>query len=166
MFKLAPIFFGVFSLIACGFEPLHLHKQNTVKVSEVLNRIHVLPIPERTGQLLRINLTNQLNPKGPSKETDYILSATLSEKKRDLGVRKDATATRTDLIITASYVLQDIKKNTTLISGTVKSVTSYNILDADFANRSAEEDARRRASLDLSTQISTRLSIFFHESSP
>ena len=107
-----------------------------------------------------------MNPKGPSKETDYILSSTLSVKKLDLVFRKYATATITDHIITASYVLQDIKKNTTLISGTVKSVTSYNILDADFANRSAEEDARRRASLDLSTQISTRLSIFFHESSP
>ncbi|MCH2550393.1 MAG: LPS assembly lipoprotein LptE [Alphaproteobacteria bacterium] len=166
MFKLIPILFSLFFLATCGFEPLHIQKQNTIKLSVFLNRIHVLPIPERTGQLLRINLTNQLNPKGPSDENDYILSVILSEKKRDLGVRRDATATRTDLIITAEYVLKDIKKGAAIISGTVKSVTSYNILDADFANRSAEEDARRRASLHLSTEISTRLKIFFHEKSP
>jgi LPS-assembly lipoprotein len=77
-----------------------------------------------------------------------------------LGVRKDTTATRTDLIVKASFKLIDLSSKKTVVVGAARSVISYNILDADFATMSVMSDARNRAAKDLATRIRSRLSVF------
>ncbi len=144
----------------CGFTPLHGQRQSGDSASVALQQISVPPIPERLGQLLRIELTNRLNPKGPPRTPAYVLNISLTEVKQDLAVRKDATATRANLIITASFALKGVQAKKILLAGSVRSVNSYNILDADFATLSAESDARRRAARDLATEINSRLGIF------
>lgn len=114
--------------------------------------------------MLRIELANQLTPKGPPRVAAYVLNVTLTESKQSLGVRKDATATRANLIITANFDLFDKQADKRLLAGTVRSINSYNILDADFATLSAESDARRRAARDLATEIQSRLGIFLSQS--
>lgn len=104
-----------------------------------------------------------MTPKGPPRVAAYVLNVTISESKQSLGIRKDATATRANLIITANFVLIDAQASKNLLNGTVQSINSYNILDADFATLSAESDARRRASRDLATEIQSRLSIFLSQ---
>lgn len=145
---------------ACGFEPLHGRQQSGASATSALSQISIPPIPERLGQLLRIELANLLTPKGPPRTPLYVLNIQLTESKQSLGVRKDATATRANLIISANFNLFDTQADTTLLSGTVRSINSYNILEADFATLSAESDARRRASRDLATEIQSRLGIF------
>jgi LPS-assembly lipoprotein len=147
----------------CGFTPLHGHKQGGDDASSPLRQISVPPIPERLGQLLRIELTNQLTPNGSPRTPIYVLKVSITERKQDLAVRKDATATRANLIITASYTLKDVQTEKGLLTGKVRSVNSYNILDADFATLSAELDARRRASRDLATEIKSRLGVFLSQ---
>jgi LPS-assembly lipoprotein len=148
---------------ACGFEPLHGRQQSGASATSALSLISIPPIPDRLGQLLRIELANRLTPKGPPRVSAYILNVTLSESKQSLGVRKDATATRANLIISANFNLFDTRADKTLLSGTVRSINSYNILDADFATLSAESDARRRASRDLATEIQSRLGLFLSQ---
>jgi len=128
-----------------------------------LSEISVPPIPERLGQLLRIELTNRLTPNGPPRAPAYVLNVQVTESKQSLGVRKDATATRANLIITANFNLFDTQADENLLDGTVRSINSYNILDADFATLSAEADARRRAARDLATEIQSRLGIFLSQ---
>jgi LPS-assembly lipoprotein len=147
----------------CGFTPLHGQKQNGDDASSPLRQISVPPIPERLGQLLRIELTNQLTPNGAPRAPVYVLNVTLAEAKQNLAVRKDATATRANLIITATYTLKGVGVEETLLTGNVRSINSYNILDADFATLSAELDARRRATRDLATEIRSRLGIFLSQ---
>jgi LPS-assembly lipoprotein len=89
-----------------------------------------------------------------------VLNVKLSESKQSLGVRKDATATRANLIITANFDLLDKQAGEKLLSGKVRSINSYNILDAEFATLSAESDARRRAARDLAAEIQSRLGMF------
>lgn len=152
---------AVMLLVAgCGFEPLHGRQQSGAGSASALSQISIPPIPERLGQLLRIELANRLTPKGPPRVPAYVLKVELTESKQSLGVRKDATATRANLIITANFDLTDTGAGKSLLSGKVRSINSYNILDADFATLSAELDARRRASRDLATEIQSRLGIF------
>lgn len=150
-------------LAGCGFTPLYGQQQASANASSALRQISVPPIPERLGQLLRIELTNQLTPNGQPRSPAYVLDVSLTESKRDLAVRKDATATRANLIITASFKLQDVQAEKVLFDGKVRSVNSYNILDADFATLSAESDARRRAARDLATEIRSRLGVFLSQ---
>jgi LPS-assembly lipoprotein len=148
---------------ACGFEPLHGRQQSGASATSALSLISIPPIPDRLGQLLRFELANRLTPKGPPRVPAYVLSVTLSEYEQNLGIRKDATATRANLIISASFNLFDTRAGKKLFEGTVRSINSYNILDADFATLSAESDARRRASRDLATEIQSRLGLFLSQ---
>ena len=144
----------------CGFQPLYGPQQIGADGVSPLQQIAVSPIPERVGQLLRIELTKNLNPKGPPATPVYRLGVTVRESKQNLAVRKDATATRANLIIVATYTLSDAQSRQTLLKGSVRSINSYNILDADFATLSAEADARRRAARDLATEIQSRVGLF------
>ena len=148
---------------ACGFQPLHGRQQTGAGATFALSQISIPPISERLGQLLRIELANRLTPKGPPLAPDYVLNVELTESKQSLGVRKDATATRANLIITANFDLLDSQAGKKLLSGNVRSINSYNILDAKFATLSAESDARRRALRDLATEIQSRLGIFLSQ---
>ncbi len=144
----------------CGFEPLHGRQKSGADTASALSQISVSPIPERLGQLLRIELTNQLNPLGPPRAPAYVLSVSVDERRQELGVRKDATATRANLIITATFKLTDTQTKENLFSGSVRSINSYNILDEDFATLTAETDARNRGTRDLAAEIGSRLGIF------
>ena len=160
MFKFPIAIAALVLLSGCGFEPLHGRQQSGAEPSSALRQIAVPPISERLGQLLRIELTNRLTPNGPPRAPFYVLAVKVTEGTQNLAVRKDATATRANLIITATYTLKDTQTNESLLTGRVRSINSYNILDADFATLGAESDARRRAARDLATEIRSRLGIF------
>ena len=95
----------------CGFEPLYGRQQSGADASTELNQIAVSPIPERLGQMLRIELTNELTPKGQPRAPAYVLDVRVSESKQDLAIRKDATATRANLIITSAKGIATLRSD-------------------------------------------------------
>lgn len=147
-------------IAGCGFQPLYRQQTTGVEPVDALRDINVLPIPERVGQILRIELANRLTPTGAPAVPAYLLAVDITERKQDLGIREDATATRANLILTADFSLLDAQTRQSVFGGSVRSANSYNILDADFATLSAEADARRRAARDLAIEIESRLGIF------
>lgn len=147
------------ALAGCGFEPLYGEREAAASVESLLEQVSVAPIADRTGQLLRIELTNRITPTTPP-PAQYNLRVTLTEGKENLAVRRDATATRANLTITASYTLRPSGTNEVLTSGSIRSVNSYDILTSDFATLAAEADARRRATRDIADAIVDRLAIF------
>lgn len=147
----------------CGFEPLHGRPESGNETTAALRQISVSPIPERLGQLLRIELTNQLNPTGAPRKPAFVLVVSVNESKQDLAIRKDDVATRANLIITARFDLKDARTDKNLFGGSARSINSYNILEADFATLTAEADARRRGTRDLATEIGSRLGIFLSQ---
>ena len=159
LFKFLAIVSVLALLANCGFSPLH--KQNNANHHSVLNlqKVVIAPIPERIGQLLRIELFTQLTPYGAPDAPSYSLNISISETSRNLGVRKDTTETRTDLIVKASFKLIELSTKKVVFVGSARSVISYNILDADFATMSVMTDAKKRAAKDLATEIRSRLSV-------
>ena len=54
MFKFCITIAAMALISGCGFEPLHGRQQSSVDGSSALRQIAVPPIPERLGQLLRL----------------------------------------------------------------------------------------------------------------
>src|SRR3954452_15262253 len=90
---------------ACGFQPLYGEHAVGANASDQLAAIRIEPIADRSGQVLYNALRDGLNPLGLPSSPDYRLHVKLDETVEDLALRSDETATRVNIILTASYVL-------------------------------------------------------------
>ncbi len=123
----------------------------------------IQPISGRTGQQLHNLLRDRLNPRGQSTTPAYLLDINVSKSITELGVRKDETATRANLTMTATFTLRSAETNKALLSSKAIAVSSYNILDALYATTVAENDAVKRSLRELADEIRLRLAVYFAE---
>ncbi len=148
------------ALGACGFQPLYGQRTGSASPVE-LGLITIDTIADRGGQKLHNFLRDRLNPLGLPPEPLYRLQLKLITSKRDLAIRKDETATRSNLILSANFILRDIRTGKVLFKGKARSTNSYNILESQFATIASLNDATTRATRELGDDISARLAIFF-----
>ncbi len=122
-----------------------------------------MPISDRTGQQLHNLLRDRLNPLGQPADPAYSLSVKVTEQKRDLGIRRDATASRANLTMTATFELRDASNQALLFRGTTLSTNSYDILDLEqqFSTATSEKDARERGLQEISNSVKLRLAAYF-----
>ncbi len=151
-------FIVFFIFTSCGYEPIYSKNANTNK--ELLS-ISVQNIKNRPGQILRNTLLNQLNPERERVITKYRLIVEIFESKSSLAYRRDMSATRTDLIITANYLLKDIKNGEILLKQEAKSISSFDVVESVYATLIAEKDVREKNLKVISNDIYTNLVIFF-----
>ena len=151
-------FIVFFIFTSCGYEPIYSKNINTNK--ELLS-ISVQNIKNRSGQILRNTLLNQLNPERERVITKYRLIVEISESKSSLAYRRDMSATRTDLKITANYLLKDIKNGEILLKQEAKSISSFDVVESVYATLIAEKDVREKNLKVISNDIYTNLVIFF-----
>ena len=150
------IVFYIFT--SCGYEPIYSKNINTNK--ELLS-ISVQNIKNRSGQILRNSLLNQLNPERERVITKYRLIVEIFESKSSLAYRRDMSATRTDLKVTANYLLEDIKNGEILLKQEAKSISSFDVVESVYATLIAEKDVREKNLKVISNDIYTNLVIFF-----
>ena len=151
-------FIVFFIFTSCGYDPIHSKNVNTNK--ELLS-ISVQNIKNRPGQILRNTLLNQLNPERERVITKYRLIVEISESKSSLAYRRDMSATRTDLKVTANYLLKDIKNGEILLKQEAKSISSFDVVESVYATLIAEKDVREKNLKVISNDIYTNLVIFF-----
>ena len=151
-------FIVFFIFTSCGYEPIYSKNANTNK--ELLS-ISVQNIKNRPGQILRNTLLNQLNPERERVITKYRLIVEIFESKSSLAYRKDMSATRTDLKVTANYLLKDIKNGEILLKQEAKSISSFDVVESVYATLIAEKDVREKNLKVISNDIYTNLVIFF-----
>lgn len=149
------------ALGGCGFHPLYGTHSDSQNTNADLANVRIAPIANRTGQLLYNQLRDRLNPTGKPAEPVYVLEVVIVESGADLLLEPNNTASRTILDLTAQYKLRDIKSGSTLLTSQSRSSLSYDIQDSQYATLSSEQDVRRRATKQLSDDISTRLALFF-----
>ncbi len=155
----APLFV-VLLLGACGFRSLYGTDATGDAPSE-LATIKINPIADRLGQQLRNNLLDLLNPRGRPAKPRYFLTVRLDQSTQRLAIEKDAFATRANLSLLANYSLQDPDSREIVLSGKSLVVSSYNILDSEFATLMSEKDAKARAAREIAHDIRMRLAAFF-----
>ena len=153
---------GMLALSGCGFQPMYARTESApASPVDKMAAVRIAPLPDRIGQQMHNLLRDRLNPRGQPREPAYLLKLRLSESRRELGVRKDETATRANLFVHAVFSLREMKSKRVLLRGSTTSVNSYNILTDQFATMFSENDARKRALRELSDAIRTRLGIYF-----
>ena len=142
-------------LSGCGFRPLHGHGGGGAQ--QDLATVRIAQIPDRIGQKLHNRLVDRLTPKGQPARPAYVLSVSLTESLHNLAIRKDESATRANLTLTANFSLVRSGGGSSF-NGVAMSTNSYNILQSNFATLSAENDARDRALRVLADEIRARVS--------
>ena len=156
------VFLNLIMATGCGFQPLYSHGGgNSSHVLNHLSRIQINPIENRTGQILRNFLQDKLTPLGVPSSPTYKLTISLKENRSDMAILRDSTSTFAKVKMDAKFQLINIETKNVLDSGTVTSTTVFNIVGSEYANLSAQKDARRRTARIISDSLKERLALFF-----
>ena len=140
MKKIRLFLYLIFFLILsnCGYEPIY--SKNVNRDKDLLS-VSVKNIKNRSGQILRNTLLNQINPERERAIIKYRLGIKISESKTNLAYRRDMSATRQDLEVIAKYVLTNVKTNEIVLKEETKSISSYDVVESVYATLIAEKDA-------------------------
>jgi len=153
---------GLALLGGCGFEPLYGTRGRSTTAAG-LQTVRISLIADRVGQQVRNVLLDRMNPGGEPSNPVYELEVSLTERREELGIRKDETATRANLTLLASFVLNRIEgEEEPSLTGNARSTNSFNIVESDFGTLAAESNARQRAAERLADEIAARVAIWFN----
>lgn len=143
---------------ACGFQPLYGSKSDRPGLAAEMAAVDIAPIPDRTGQLLRNALEQRMERAGGNQRKAYTLQVEIDEATEALGLGRDATVTRANLVITAVFELR--QGGTVIWSGQSRSAAAYNVLTQQYATIASERDSRDRAVTQIADDITRRLAVF------
>jgi LPS-assembly lipoprotein len=151
------------ALAGCGFAPLYGERSAGAApgVGDALTNVVIRPLPDRQGQKLGQVLREQLQPRGVSRAPRYDLEVQLATRIEEIGVRRDATSSRANLIMTATFFLNEGPAR--LYGDRVQAIASYNILDEQYATVASQAEAENRAIRRVGEEIKTRLAVYFHQ---
>lgn len=151
------------AVTGCGFSPLYGEHSAAggPAVSDAMRQISIRPLPDREGQKLRQILREQLHPRGVTERPLYDLEVQLTQRIEEIGVRRDATSSRANYILTANFYLNEGPQR--LMGERVQAIVSYNILDEQYATVASQEDAENRAIRRVGEEIRTRLAVYFRQ---
>ncbi len=152
--------FSAFFISGCGFEPLYAEHQDT-SVARQMATIKVTPLKARIGQIVYTKMVNDLTPQGLSSAPNYRLNITLGETREGLGFEQDEAVTRFNYRLSSTYKLIDTATNKTVFEATSRSISSYNVIENQYATLVARRDAEDRAARDLADNMKLRLSLYF-----
>jgi len=149
------------ALGACGFRPLYGDHGAVGRTQAQLETIAIEPIDTKLGVMMRNNLLDRLTPGGVPGDPRYALKMAFNEKTIGIGVLLDASVTRFNYLLTTDYQLFDKKTHELVFTGSSRSQVGYDVVQSQFATVIARQDAKKRAVLDVSEDITLRLALFF-----
>jgi LPS-assembly lipoprotein len=140
-------------LAACGFQPLY----GSGESGRVLSSIVVGTVDGKTGHVLKAQLERRMSAgRAAGAAPAYTLSVALQERLEPIGLRIDASATRTDLTLIANYVLRDAN-GLEAAKGKIETTVGYDVPASAFGEVSAQNDARERAGETMAELIRAEL---------
>lgn len=157
---------GVLLAAGCGFRPLYGPGGGTAELAAIT----VAPIPDRSGQLLRAELADLLDPGRAAATPRYRLEVQLDEERERLSLERSGFASRANLRIEADFTLVEPATGAIVARGNSRGTSSYDILDrateaprdaSKFSTFTAEEAARTRVLRQLAQDIRRRLAVHF-----
>jgi LPS-assembly lipoprotein len=153
---------ALLALSGCGFAPLYGGAQGQA-ASAGLESVQVQNIPERTGQLLRLSLEQQLHAQGQPVTEQYTLIVNYGIDQTGEGLQADSSTTRTRFDAHAAWRLSPIGNPAiTLISGNATAMDALNIIDQQyFASNLETETVNQQLADEISAQITAQLAAWF-----
>lgn len=150
------------TLAGCGFRPLYAAWPGA-NTQNAFATIAIVSPEDRGDQLVFSALRNTIEAREARGDlpTQFDLSYFPREQLLPLITNRTDTVLRYSLNLSVEYRLTERASGRVLNQGTVSSYAPYNVSRADFANLTAERDARERAARDAAEQIRTRLALYF-----
>jgi len=144
------------SLAACGFSPMYAPLSAG---GPAIGPVQVSLIQGKSGHVLETELDRILAVEDNGAPAAH-LDITLQEQITLLGLRRDESATRAQLQLTANYVLTPANGDErAAIRGSVVTVVTYDIPTAAFGEISAQDDARERAAETMAERFRAELAL-------
>lgn len=140
-------------LAACGFEPMYA----PVGGGQAIGPVQIDTIEGKSGHILKTELDRILAVENNG-GTPAQLTVRMREAVVQLGLRRDESATRAELRLTANYVFTPANASRP-IRGSVTTSVSYDIPTAAFAAIAAQDDARERAAETLAERMRAELAL-------
>jgi LPS-assembly lipoprotein len=155
--KRAAAIFACLTLAACGFHPMY-----GAGLAPQLATIYVEPMPERDGYELRNNLIDLLGSDGSMHGKLYRLTVNLKETNQGVALQNNATITRYNDTLSATFTLTDMNGKT-VTAGSQSILTAYNVATSQYATLSAQQDDDKRTAQDIAERIRLDLAAFFRQ---
>ena len=137
---------------ACGFSPMYAPAGG----GQAIGPVQVTEIDGRSGHVLKTSLDRMLAVENNGAEPAR-LEITLQELVTPLGIRRDESATRAELRLTANYILTP--PHGEIMRGSVVTVVNYEIPTAAFGEITAQDDARERAAETMADRFRAELAL-------
>ncbi len=141
------------------------HSDKGSSTSEAnLGLIEISPIKDREGVFLRNALIDRFYTSGYPSNPRYRLEiGELSEVNTDLDITSSSEATRAQLTQTTTMKLFDLQNPAMpVLARSLSSITSYNILESEFATRVSKQKAREGGLDDMARQIELNATLYFN----
>lgn len=150
------------TLTACGFTPLYGKNGVTAspEVMDAMSTVAIRSLPDRQGMKLRQVLRESMHPAGLARSV-YDLDVKFTQRIEELGIRPDATSSRANMVMSASFSLYQGSQR--VYGDNVQSIVSYNILDDQYATVASQADAENRGIRTIGEEIKTRIAVYFHD---
>lgn len=168
-------------LSACGFKPVYGTASGLPAESPVRDGIKIYATASGTtpssvntsidssssAAMSRQFVNNLEDLVGPSASPTYKLEVVMVQSSVGIGVARDGTASRYNLVIDSSYKLSRLTDGKLVDSGTISNVTSYNNPNNQyFSTYISEQDARKRGISELAELYRHRLFSFTAKTLP
>jgi len=141
-------------LAACGFQPMYAPGDG----ANAIGPVQIAEIDGKAGHVLRTELSRILAVENDGSPPAN-LEITLTEQVTPLGIRRDESATRAELRLTANYILTPAQTNGRVMRGSVFTVVNYDIPTAAFGEIAAQDDARERAAETMAQRFRAELAL-------
>jgi hypothetical protein len=131
-------------------------------VSDKLDTVTIGSIPDESGQYLRNALIDRLYRYGRPSESRYVLNfKPIAEAKSNLDITKTATATRSQIRLTTTMTLTDIRTGKVVMTRDLRAINSFNVLQSQYDTNVSEDYVRKNALDDLARQVEAQLALYF-----
>ncbi len=147
-------------LCGCGFRPMLAARDDHSSVSDKLASVKVGTIEDRSGQVLRNDLVDALNPRGEPLQPDYTLTIRIEEPQKNLAFQRNNSVTNVSYGVIAYWSLLD-RNGAQVFSGGSSSSQQYEISNSQYATAVSAANVRDRIMLDISSDIRNKIAQYF-----
>lgn len=156
--RLTALLLAAFSLWGCGFAPLYGETDG----GGVANALRGIEVGRLSGPASARRFVGQeLGDRLPADSTErrYRLDLTLADSRRAVAVTVSSATTRFDYELKARYALTDLVTGD-VHRATIEAISSYGVVENQYASLVGREDSIRRASVELARKIELDLALY------
>jgi LPS-assembly lipoprotein len=156
-----PVIITTLLIGACGFRPLYSGTNTLAGDATTLDNITISDVLPggSSGLALKNALIDRFYHHGYPSNAQYVLKITVLETGRNIIIQKDSTTTRSQLVLSATYDLEDRQNRKTVDHGVIRAVGAYNVLQSQYTTLVTQNAAREAAINEMADKITMRMAM-------